>query len=152
MCPYEVSLNIKFEGSSWTINFRNAKMLNSHDQPLYAYLMRYDAHIQSHPRSSPKWYIYQKHWNPMKRIQVIIQTPTADRWTDGRTWWIQYTPLNFVAGGIIKYDHIVRHEDVCKTKSKEWKKMFSIMSKLQIHYHFKRHFCKKWTNIQGASA
>ena len=40
--------------------------------------MRYDAHIQSHPRSSPKWYIYQKNLNPLTRIQVIIWTPTAD--------------------------------------------------------------------------
>ena len=35
------------------------KMPKSHDQPLCAYLMRYDAHLQSHPRSWPKWYIYQ---------------------------------------------------------------------------------------------
>ena len=25
MCPYQVSLNVKFEGSSWKIDFRNAK-------------------------------------------------------------------------------------------------------------------------------
>ena len=61
------------------------KMPKSHDQPLCAYLMRYAAHIQSHPRSLPKWYITEKNWNPMKRIQVIIRTPTADRQTDGRT-------------------------------------------------------------------
>ena len=61
------------------------KMPKSHDKPLYAYLMRYEAHIQSHPRSSPKWYICQKNWNPMKRIQVIIRTPKADDLTDGQT-------------------------------------------------------------------
>ena len=32
------------------------KMPKSHDQPLCAYLMRYDAHIQSHQRSWPKWH------------------------------------------------------------------------------------------------
>ena len=76
MCHHKVSINLKFEGSSWKIDFRK-------------YLMRYDAHLQSHPRSWPKWYIYPKNWNPMKTIQVIIQTPTADgrtnRLTDGRT-------------------------------------------------------------------
>ena len=60
-------------------------MPKSHDQPLYAYLMRYDAHIESHPRSSPKWYMCQKNWNLMKRIQVIIRAPTADGRTDGQT-------------------------------------------------------------------
>ena len=34
----------------------------------------------------------EKNWNPMKRFQVIIRTPTADGRTDGRTGWIQYTP------------------------------------------------------------
>ena len=32
------------------------KMRKSHDQPLCAYLMRYDAHIQSHRWSWPKWH------------------------------------------------------------------------------------------------
>ena len=32
----------------------------SHDQSFCAYLMRYDAHLQSHLRSWPKWYLYQK--------------------------------------------------------------------------------------------
>ena len=36
------------------------KMPKSHDPPLCAYLMRYDAYLQSHLRSSPKWYINQK--------------------------------------------------------------------------------------------
>ena len=51
-------------------------MPKSHDQPLCAYWMRYDADIQSHPRSWPKWNdIYTKyHWNPMKTVQVIIRT------------------------------------------------------------------------------
>ena len=35
------------------------KMPKSHDQPLCAYLIRYDAHIQTYPRSWPKWHIYQ---------------------------------------------------------------------------------------------
>ena len=56
------------------------KMSKSHDQSLCAYLMRFDAHLQSHPRSWPKWYLYRKKWNPMKTIQVIFRTPsTHDR-------------------------------------------------------------------------
>ena len=43
------------------------KMPKSLDQPLCAYLMRYDTHLQSHPRSWPKWYIYHKKWNPMEK-------------------------------------------------------------------------------------
>ena len=86
MCPHKVS-SIKFEGSSWKIDFRNAKMPKSHDQPLCAYLMRYDGHIQSHPRSSPKWCIYQKNLNPVKRIRYHLDTDGGqmDGWTDGRT-------------------------------------------------------------------
>ena len=52
-------------------------------------------------------YVKKKNLNPLKRIRVIIRTPThgrtdgrTDRQTDGRTGWIQYTPLNFVSGGI----------------------------------------------------
>ena len=103
-----VSLNIKFEGSSWEIDFRNAK--KSHDQPLCTYLMRYDAHLQSHPRYWPKGYLCKKNWNPMKRIQVVIRTPTADGGTDGRTdrrtdrqtGWIQYTPPQLRCAGYNK--------------------------------------------------
>ena len=102
-CPYKVSLNIKFVGSSQEIDLRDAK--NTHHRSLCTYVMRYDAYIQSRPRSSPKWYIYHKKWNLVKRIQVIIRTPTVDGRTDGqkdgRTGWIQYTPINFVARGII---------------------------------------------------
>ena len=50
--------------------------------------------------------------NPLKRIRVIIRTPThgrtdgrTDRQMDGRTGWIQYTPLNFVSGGIMTLIH-----------------------------------------------
>ena len=57
----------------------------THDQPLCTYLMRYDAHIQSPPRSWPKLHIPNKSWNPMKRIQVIIWTSTVDGRTDGQT-------------------------------------------------------------------
>ena len=76
MCPHMVSVNVKFEGSSRKIDVRNAKMPKSHYQPLCAYLMRYDAYLQSHPRSSPKRYINQKSWNPVKTIQVIVLTPS----------------------------------------------------------------------------
>ena len=71
--------------------------------------MGYDAQTQSHPRSSPKWYINRQNWNPMKIIQVIIRTPTADGRTDRRTQirkeGIQCKPpppppLNFVVEGI----------------------------------------------------
>ena len=75
MCPHKFSLNIKFKVSSWAIDFRSAR--KSHDQPLCAYLMRHDAHLQSHSRSWTKWYIYRKNWNPMKTIQVIIRTPST---------------------------------------------------------------------------
>ena len=50
----------------------------------------------------------KKFLNPLKRIRVIIRTPThrrtdgrTDGQTDGRTGWIQYTPLNFVSGGFV---------------------------------------------------
>ena len=60
-------------------------------------------------------YVKKKNLNPLKRIRVIIRTPThgrtdgrtdrqTDGQTDGRTGWIQYT-LNFVAGGIISIKH-----------------------------------------------
>ena len=42
--------------------------------------------------------------------------------------------------------------DICKTKSKTFKKLFSIMSSLQTHYHYKlAGFPKQWTNIQQAN-
>ena len=63
------------------------KMPKSHDQPFCAHLMRHDAHIQSHPRSSPKWYICQKNWNPMKTIQVIIRTDTKHSWPSTQVHW-----------------------------------------------------------------
>ena len=56
------------------------KMPKPHDQPLCAYLMRYNAHLQSHPRPWPKWYIYHTNWKPMKIIQIIVRTAsTHDR-------------------------------------------------------------------------
>ena len=68
----------------------------SHDRPLCKYLTRYDTHIQSHPSSWPNGYIYQKNWNPMKRLWVIIRKLTVDgrtdRRTNRRTGWIQHTP------------------------------------------------------------
>ena len=58
------------------------KMRKSHDQPLCAYLMRHDGHIQSHPRSSPKSYIYQK--NEIQWKEVMLSS--GHRWRlDGRT-------------------------------------------------------------------
>ena len=124
MCPHKVSLTIKFEGSSWKkLTSGMPKMPMSDDQPLCAYLMRYDAHIQSHPRASPKWCIYQKNLNLVKRIEVIIQTPTADGrmdgrtegQMDGRTEWIQYTPPQLRCGGynepiLLKIHHILWHQ------------------------------------------
>ena len=53
------------------------KICRSHDQPLCAYLIRYDAHFKSHSRSWPNWYLHKKNWNPMKSIQVIVRTPST---------------------------------------------------------------------------
>ena len=41
----------------------------------------------------------------------------TDRQTDGRTWWKQYTPLNFVGGGIMKFYKIL-----CMKNYKFWQK------------------------------
>ena len=54
----------------------------------------------------------KKNLNPLKRISYHPDTDPrtdgltdrqTDGQTDGRTGWIQYTPLNFVAGGIITF-------------------------------------------------
>ena len=39
---------------------------------------------------------------------------TTDGWTDRRTWWFQYTPPNFVAGGIITYCTFTNSVEVIK--------------------------------------
>ena len=71
------------------------KMSKSHDRPLCTYLTRYDTHIQSHPRSWPEWYIY---WKKLKSDEKNLSyhpdtySGRTEGWTDGRTWWIQYTP------------------------------------------------------------
>ena len=86
MCPHKVSLNIKFEGSNWKNDSRNAKKLpKSHDQLLCAYWMRYDAHIQSHPRSSPKWYIYRQKLKSDEKNSSYHPDIDGDGQTDGRT-------------------------------------------------------------------
>ena len=73
MCPHKVSLNIKFEGSSWKIDWKKWPAI----MRIHMYLMRYDAHIQSHPRSSLKWYIYTEEirWKE-------LEFKTADGRTD----------------------------------------------------------------------
>ena len=79
MCPYKISVNI------WnTLKALAWKMTYSHNQPLRAYLMRYDAHIQSHLRSSPKWYIY---WKKLKYDEKnsSYHPDTDGGRTDGRT-------------------------------------------------------------------
>ena len=88
ICPHKVFWISSLKALPEKLTSGMPKMLKSHDQPLCAYLMRYDAHIPSHSRSSPKRYIYWKNWNLMKRIQVIIRTPTADGRTDGHLWRI----------------------------------------------------------------
>ena len=57
MCPHKVSLHITFNALAEKLISGMPKMPKSHDQPLCANLIRYDAHIVSHPRSSPKWCI-----------------------------------------------------------------------------------------------
>ena len=42
----------------------------------------------------------------------------------------------------IKYFNILTHHDICKTIIKNNEKLFSIMSNLQTHYHFKLDFQK----------
>ena len=49
----------------------------------------------------------------------------------------------------IKYFHIVRHLDMCKTIIKTMKKLFSIMLNLQTHYHFKLDFQKVVQRARG---
>ena len=39
-----------------------------------------------------------------------------------------------------EYHHIVKHQDICKNIIKTMKRLFSIMSNLQTHYHFKWYF------------
>ena len=56
------------------------RMPKSHNRPLCTYLMKYDADTESHPRSWPKWHIYQVSLKSNETIQVSIQTPnTHDR-------------------------------------------------------------------------
>ena len=63
----------------------------------------------------------KKFLNPLKRIRVIIRTPThgrtdgrtdgqTDRQTDGRTGWIQYTPTKLRFGG---YNDIANRNMFC---------------------------------------
>ena len=42
----------------------------------------------------------------------------------------------------IKYYHTVRHYDICRNIVRTMKKLFSIMSNFQTHYHFKLDFQK----------
>ena len=74
-----------------SLNIPSLKALTgklSHDQSLCTYLMRHDAHLQSHPRSWPKWYIYPKKLKSDEKNQSFHPD------TDGRT-------NNFIVGGII---------------------------------------------------
>ena len=111
MCSHKVSLHIKFEGSSWKIDFRNAK----NAKVTWPAIMRAhiwwgtpDARSYSIPsKISTQVMHISKNWNPMKRIQVIIRTPPADGRTDGQTvgrtdWHVESSiPPNFVARGIM---------------------------------------------------
>ena len=81
LCPHKVSLNVKFEGSSWKTEGR---------------MLIFNLIQDLHPSDA----YTEKNWNPMKRTKVIIRTSRVDGRTEGQTGWIQYTPLNFVAGGI----------------------------------------------------
>ena len=79
---------------AWKLTSGMPKMSKSDDQPLCG------AHIQSHPRCSPKWYIYQiKLKSDEKNSSYHPDTDggrtdgRTDWRTDGRTGWIQYTPL-----------------------------------------------------------
>ena len=45
----------------------------------------------------------------VKGKQLCAGNPNADGRTDGRTWWFQYTPPNFVAGGIMTEKLLNKH-------------------------------------------
>ena len=63
--------------------------------------------------------------NPLKRIRVIIRTPThgrtdgrTDRQTDGRTGWIQYTPPKLRFGGYNNIPALVQIMACCQPGAK----------------------------------
>ena len=55
-----------------------SKLPLSHDRPLYAYLIRYDAQIQALPRFWPNWYIYQIILKSNETILVIFWALTTN--------------------------------------------------------------------------
>ena len=104
MCPLRFLEIPSLKALTEKLSSGMPKSPKSHDQPLCAYLMGYDTHIQ-----------YRKMWNPMKRIWVTIWTTMADWWRDGQTnrgeSRIPPTPQkNFVVWGIMN----------CPNCSSEW--------------------------------
>ena len=89
------------------------KMPKSHDQPLCAYLMRYDAHIQSDPRSLPNWCMYQKKLKSGEKNSSYhpdTDGGRTDRQTNGRTdrWTDRVNPVylpQLRCGGYNKQSH-----------------------------------------------
>ena len=62
---------------AWKLTSGMPKMPKSHDQPLCAYLMRYDACPSSIPSKILTQVIYIPKKNPMKRIKVMVWTPST---------------------------------------------------------------------------
>ena len=80
------------------------KVHKSHDQPLCIYLMRYDADIQSQPRSLAKWNIdrcfclNQMSYHHPDTDGRTDDSQQRDGWTVGQTGSIQYTSQQLQCG------------------------------------------------------
>ena len=79
---------------------RMPKMPKSHDPPLCAYVMKYDAHIHSHQRSWPKWPKFQISLKSTQKQLKLPHTPDrAPRFINKSVKWEKYNYWNAAKPG-----------------------------------------------------